>query len=341
MNKTGPIDQLPMGVVWIGLVSLTYQLVKRCGQTAGRQGAKAVAVPYFQSANSHSAYRVCFFQYRVEHWGEVTWRGIDDLQHLGGRGLLLQRLARLGQQPRVLHRYDRLRGEILQQRDLLFGKRPNLGPARDNPTEKRIILPQRHAQESANTREFCSFLVHWLVDSCLIGDMNKTGPIDQLPMGVVWIGLVSLTYQLVKRCGQTAGRQGAKAVAVPYFQSANSHSAYRVCFFQYRVEHWGEVTWRGIDNLQYLGGRGLLLQRLARLGQQPRVLHRYDRLRGEILQQRDLFVGKRLDLLAIDRQHAEQGIILPQRYAQESANAREIDDSAAVRVAAAVWFLIH
>ena len=51
---------------------------------------------------------------------------IDDPQHLGGRGLLLQCLARLGDQPRVLHRDDRLRREVLQQRDLLVGERPDL-----------------------------------------------------------------------------------------------------------------------------------------------------------------------------------------------------------------------
>src|SRR6516162_7007582 len=257
---------------------------------ADRDGAEVFAVVERQRAVRRPAQTVRLLQYRIEHRRKIAGRGIDDLQHLGGRGLLLQRLARLGQQPRVLHRYDRLRGEILQQRDLLFGKRPNLGPARDNPTEERIILPQRHAQESANAREFGSFLVHWVVDSCLIGDMNKTRPIDQLPVGVVWIGLVSLTYQLVKRCGQTASRQGAKAVAVPYFQSTNSHSAYRACFFQYRGEHWGELAGRRIDDLQHIGGRGLLLQGLARLGQEPRIFHRDDRLRGEILQQRDLFV---------------------------------------------------
>ena len=33
----------------------------------------------------------------VEHRGEVAGRGIDDLQHLGGRSLLIQCLACLGQ----------------------------------------------------------------------------------------------------------------------------------------------------------------------------------------------------------------------------------------------------
>jgi hypothetical protein len=32
----------------------------------------------------------------VENWSEVARRRVDDLQHLGGRGLLLQRLVTLG-----------------------------------------------------------------------------------------------------------------------------------------------------------------------------------------------------------------------------------------------------
>ena len=44
---------------------------------------------------------------------KFTGRGIDNLQHLGGRSLLLQGFARLGNQTRVLHRDDRLGGEVL------------------------------------------------------------------------------------------------------------------------------------------------------------------------------------------------------------------------------------
>src|SRR5262249_43003242 len=70
------------------------------------------------------AYRL--LQDRVEYRGEIAGRAVDDLQYLGGGGLLLQGLARLTQEPRVLHRNDRLRGEILQQCDLLVGERPHL-----------------------------------------------------------------------------------------------------------------------------------------------------------------------------------------------------------------------
>ena len=66
------------------------------------------------------------FQHRVEHRRQIAGRGVDHLQHLGGRGLLLQRLALLGQQPRVLHRDHRLGGEVFQQGNLLVGKRAGL-----------------------------------------------------------------------------------------------------------------------------------------------------------------------------------------------------------------------
>jgi hypothetical protein len=66
------------------------------------------------------------FDHRIEHWREVTGRRVDDAENLGGCGLLLQGLARLGDQPRVLHRDDRLGREVLQQRDLLVREGPHV-----------------------------------------------------------------------------------------------------------------------------------------------------------------------------------------------------------------------
>ena len=50
----------------------------------------------------------------------------DDLEHVGGRGLLLQRFAQLVEQPRVLDGDDGLSGEILDQFDLLVGEGTHL-----------------------------------------------------------------------------------------------------------------------------------------------------------------------------------------------------------------------
>ena len=99
----------------------------------------------------------------VEHRGEVAGRGIDDLQHLGGRSLLIQCLACLGQEPRALHRGDSLGREVLQQCDLSVGKRPHLLPLGADITEHRLILPQRHEQHGADTRNLGSRAPHWMI----------------------------------------------------------------------------------------------------------------------------------------------------------------------------------
>ena len=57
---------------------------------------------------------------------------------------------------------------------------------------------------------------------------------------------------------------------------------------------------------------GHLLGALAQFAKEPRVLHRDDRLRREILQERDLFVGKRADFLAICGDDAKHCTIFPQ-----------------------------
>ena len=56
---------------------------------------------------------------RVEHRLHVGRATADHVQHLGCRGLLLQRLLGLVEQPHVLDRDHRLVGEGLQQLDLL------------------------------------------------------------------------------------------------------------------------------------------------------------------------------------------------------------------------------
>ena len=67
-----------------------------------------------------------------------------------------------------------------------------------------------------------------------------------------------------------------------------------------RFKHRLHIGRRPGDYPQHLSSRGLLVERLARRVDEPRVFHRDDRLRREILQQRGLFLGERADLLAVD-----------------------------------------
>src|SRR5262249_16581138 len=63
--------------------------------------------------------RIC--QYGLEHRLQFTRRAADNLQHVGGGGLLLQRFAQLVEQPGVLDCDDGLIGEALHQINLLVG----------------------------------------------------------------------------------------------------------------------------------------------------------------------------------------------------------------------------
>src|SRR5262249_49325247 len=89
--------------------------------------------------------------------------------------------------------------------------------------------------------------------------------------------------------------------------------------FDQRLEHRFEVEGRAADDLEHVGGGGLLLQRFAQLVEQPRILDGDHRLRGEILHQCDLLVGERANLLTVDGDRADQLVLLEHRYDENGA----------------------
>src|SRR5262245_52832750 len=90
-----------------------------------RNGTKRVPLGAKQYAELGLAEprRVC--QHGLEHRLQLAGRTADDAEHLRSRGLLLKRLAQLVEQARVLDGDDGLRREVLDQLDLLVGKRPD------------------------------------------------------------------------------------------------------------------------------------------------------------------------------------------------------------------------
>jgi len=112
-----------------------------------------------------------------------------------------------------------------------------------------------------------------------------------------------------------------KPLAVPNRQRSKNRLTQPGRLFKHGVEHRSEVTGRRVDDLQYLGGRGLPLQGLSRLGQEARILHCNDRLRREVLQQSNLFLRERTHLTAIDYEGAQQRLILSQGNPNRSARS--------------------
>jgi hypothetical protein len=140
------LQQAFVGTAGIGWERLTQHCRHLLGQSMSRDRAEIIAVTHNQSAFRDPAEGVCLLQYCVEYRGKIAGRGVDDLQYLSRRGLLLQGLARLGQEPRVFHRDHRLGCEILQERDLLFGERADFLTVDHYEPEQRVVLAQRHSQ---------------------------------------------------------------------------------------------------------------------------------------------------------------------------------------------------
>src|SRR5215831_8922033 len=115
-------------------------------------------------------------------------------------------------------------------------------------------------------------------------------------------------------------RDTAEGLAVEQIQGAACRAAVRARLFQYRLKDRLELTGRGVDDLQYLGRRGLLLQRLAQLGQQPRILDRNHRLVGEGAHQFDLPIRERLDPKAVKCDDADWLALAQERHPKYGAS---------------------
>src|SRR5207245_1705383 len=100
---------------------------------------------------------------RLQYVFEIGTRLADDLEDFAGRGLVFERLlqitravAQLVEEPRILHGDHRLRGEILQQRDLLVAKWPDFLPTRRYVAEQVVVPAQRHHQQGTHATQLDS-----------------------------------------------------------------------------------------------------------------------------------------------------------------------------------------
>ena len=212
------------------------------------------------------------FHYRLEHRREIAGRGIDDLQHLCGRGLLLQGLACLVNEPRVLHRDNCLCGEVLRQRDLLVSERADLLAVDRKGAEQVVALAQRHRQ----------------VGACAADINQKAAPQIARTIGLILARIGNVHHRLAAQeafdrrpridarwanlpCPFIEARMAAGscelnefAVIGPKHPKSRFTQPHRL--FEHRIEHRREITGRRIDDLQHLGGRGLSRQRFVALG---------------------------------------------------------------------------
>src|SRR5262249_36157950 len=93
----------------------------------------------------------------VEHSLQVECRAADDLEHVGGGGLPLQRLAQLVEQARVLDGDDGLMGKVGEQFDLLVGEGTHFLAIDDDNSNQLVVLEHRHVDRRSNATKLDSF----------------------------------------------------------------------------------------------------------------------------------------------------------------------------------------
>ena len=177
---------------------------------------------------------------------------------------LVGTLPQFPKQPRILHRDDRLRREILQQRDLLVAKRPHLLAVNRYCPEQRIILSQGDAHPCAGAAEVnkgpratgsgISFLRLPIDDVDELLSSEKPVRRSAGPKRDHFCGL----HELRERRWNIADGDISKVFAIIFEQCSENGVAYSRRFPQYGIEHRREVAGRGIDDLQNLCGGGLL-----------------------------------------------------------------------------------
>src|SRR5262249_52400408 len=88
-------------------------------------------------------------KHSLEHWLQFAGRAADDLEHLGGGRLLLQRLAQFSEQARVLDRDRGLVGKGLHQGDLLLREGSHLTAPNADDSDQIRLPKKRDGQHSA------------------------------------------------------------------------------------------------------------------------------------------------------------------------------------------------
>src|ERR1700756_5116088 len=108
----------------------------------------------------------------------------DDLEHIGGGGLLLQGLAQLIEQARIFNRDHRLVGEVLDQFDVAGGKGASFITSDDDRTNRPTLAQHRHGENDTPIAGVCHLVkVIGIRESVL--DLNYCSTEDRATRGLV------------------------------------------------------------------------------------------------------------------------------------------------------------
>ena len=203
----------------------------------------------------------------LENRLKVPGRGVDHLQHLRGRGLLLQRLALFGQKSRILDGDDRLVGEGSDKFDLPVGKGLHrLTPEDDNPGDGPLTQ-QRNAKHGSGSPELDRLDQSEFRIGRDIGDMDDP-PLENGASGnrpAVCRHQPAPEKRIIFRRGGIIARRHPVDIALADGDCAQVSVAEPCRSFEERLQYRRQIERRLADHLQHVSGRSLVFERLLQV----------------------------------------------------------------------------
>ena len=214
--------------------------------------------------------RTAEFDQSVEHDLQIEGRTADDLEHIGGRRLLLERFGQLlrarlhlVEQPHVLNRDDRLIREGRHQLDLLVRERPQRAARQDDHADRSSFPQQWNPEHAAEGRDFLKlgqfiFRIGEDIRNLNRFAFQKRPATDRAAPRRNHDALhvfVKFPGEAIARRLLVTGARGSKNLRLLRFTQPSRG-------LQERVEHGLQVEGRAADDLKHVGGRGLLPKRI-------------------------------------------------------------------------------
>src|ERR1041384_6991939 len=125
---------------------------------------------------------------RIEHWLHIGRRATDDIEHLGCCRLMLQRFAQFCvplleffEQTDILDGDHSLIRERFQERDFLFGERPNLDSTDGNRADHSAFTDHWHADSTPKVENLAERLAIFRIH-LRVRDMHNTSLLNDAPV---------------------------------------------------------------------------------------------------------------------------------------------------------------
>ena len=209
------------------------------------------------------------FEQLPEDRVQFACRRADDLQHVGGCGLMLQRFAQVGgfrlhlfEQAGVLDGDHRLVGEGLHQIDLALGERAGLRSRQYQHAFDIVVPEHRHAKRPANSVQGALGHFHFRVRKDIGYDFDLPR-CDDARGGRTAAGPRRVCCPIMQEFGGGAGsRSQRKHVAFAKEDRTAIGAAQFDRGLDQRFENALEIESRTTDDLEHVGGRGLLRNQL-------------------------------------------------------------------------------